>query len=83
METQGVVFEGHILRENNPKVSKKIDEPLTTRFCAGNGDFSGGNANMDKKVRKVRGFANIRYNDKITENPKNDVFAKNNAEFEI
>ena len=38
---------------------------------------------MDKKVRKAREFANIRYNDKITENPKNDVFAKNNAEFEI
>ena len=31
---------------------------------------------MDKKVRKVRGFANIRYNAKITENPKNDVFGK-------
>ena len=31
---------------------------------------------MDKKVRKVRGFANIRYNAKITENLKHAVFQK-------
>ena len=27
-------------------------------------------------MRKVRGFAKKRYNAKITENPKNDVFGK-------
>ena len=48
-------------RENNPYVSKKNDEPLTTRFWRENGDFSGENANMDellktsnKNIKKMR-----------------------------
>ena len=29
-----------------------------------------------KKIKKARGFAKIRYNLKITENPKNTAFQK-------
>ena len=37
----------------NPLGLKKNEGPLTPRFCRGNGDFVGANANVDKKHKKM------------------------------